>query len=201
MYNWRKMTEAQRAEALDFRQRAGVPWHGPPHLIGDRALYHVSAACYEHHPLIGFSAQRMAIFEKALRDTLASHSESTFAWCVLPNHYHALIRTENMLGVLADLGRLHGRTSFQWNGEEQCRGRQCWHRAAERTMRSDRHQWATVNYIHHNPVHHRYAKRWQDWPYSSAARFLQDVGKERASEIWTEYPVLDYGKGWDEPDL
>jgi putative transposase len=68
----------------------------------------------------------------------------------------------------------------------------------ERGLRSDRHHWATVNYIHHNPVRHKYAARWQDWAFSSAEEFLKEVGRARAVEIWKEYPVLAYGKGWDD---
>jgi putative transposase len=64
-------------------------------------------------------------------------------------------------------------------------------------MKSERHFWATLNYVHHNPVKHRYVKRWVDWPWSSAARYLEEVGREEAERIWSEYPVLDYGKQWD----
>ena len=35
------------------------------------------------------------------------------------------------------------------------------------------------------------------WPWSSAAEFLAQVGRERAQELWEEYPILDYGKKWD----
>ncbi|HEX6189161.1 MAG TPA: hypothetical protein VFZ40_13865 [Pyrinomonadaceae bacterium] len=34
-------------------------------------------------------------------------------------------------------------------------------------------------------------------PWSSAAAFVERVGRETASKIWREYPVLDYGKKWD----
>jgi len=54
-----------------------------------------------------------------------------------------------------------------------------------------------MNYVHHNPVHHGYVQRWQDWPWSSATAFLEKVGAEKAREIWQEYPILDYGKKWD----
>jgi putative transposase len=64
-------------------------------------------------------------------------------------------------------------------------------------MKSERHFRVTLNYIHHNPVHHGYVKRWQDWPYSSAAEFLRQVGHDKALELWRAYPVLDYGKKWD----
>jgi len=51
--------------------------------------------------------------------------------------------------------------------------------------------------LHHNPVHHGYVEKWQDWPWSSAAAFIDRVGHQTASKIWREYPILDYGKKWD----
>ncbi len=65
-------------------------------------------------------------------------------------------------------------------------------------MRSERHFWATLNYIHNNSVKHGYVKRWQDWPFSSAKQFIEKYGRERTLEIWKEYPVLEYGVGWDD---
>ena len=59
------------------------------------------------------------------------------------------------------------------------------------------HFWASVNYIHHNPVHHGYVEKWQDWPWSNAADFIERVGHKTAAKIWREYPILDYGKKWD----
>jgi putative transposase len=58
-------------------------------------------------------------------------------------------------------------------------------------IKSHRHFWASINYIHHNPVHHGYVGHWQDWPWSSATRFLEHVGRERALHIWREFPILD----------
>ena len=103
--------------------------------------------------------------------------------------------------TLRGIGQLHGRTSFEWNGQDNTRGRKVWYRCVERSMRNERHRWATLNYIHNNPVHHGYVQRWQDWPFGSAIEYLEHVGAEQAGEIWRKYPVLDYGKGWDDPDL
>jgi putative transposase len=64
-------------------------------------------------------------------------------------------------------------------------------------IKSHRHFWASVNYIHHNPVKHGYINKWQDWPWSSAAEFLDRVGRSAAEKIWRQFPILDYGKGWD----
>jgi hypothetical protein len=65
-------------------------------------------------------------------------------------------------------------------------------------LRSDSHFWATINYIHHNPVKHGHVTRWDEWPFSSAAEYLKEVGREEAIRIWKSYPILDYGKGWDD---
>ena len=68
-------------------------------------------------------------------------------------------------------------------------------------MRSERHFYASLNYIHNNPVRHGYTVKWQDWPFSSAAEFLERSGRERAAQLWKAYPIRDYGKNWDPPEL
>jgi len=108
------------------------------------------------------------------------------------------VECNDLKALLKALGLLHGKTSRQWNQEESVVGRTCWHRCMDRAMRSDRHKWATLNYVHHNPVKHGYVEKWTDWPWSSADQYLEDIGKEAALKVWKKYPVLDYGKGWDD---
>src|SRR5712691_5861357 len=175
MYDWRKMKPEEREWILAVRRSRHHPWHSPPHLDFDgECQYLISAACYEHVAVIGKNPG-----------------------CVLPNHYHVLLKTGQIKKLRAELEQFHGRSSFAWNGEDEQRGRKVWHNCFERPMKSDRHFWATMNYVHHNPAHHRYVEQWQDWPWSSAAEFLEQVGRERAEEIWLDYPILYYGKKWD----
>jgi putative transposase len=200
-YIWRKLTAKQQEELLTWRKHQGLPWHRPPHHASEKLNYHVTAACFEHRPFIGHNRKRMECFCGSLLAALTDRGALIHAWCVLPNHYHAPVETTVILEVLADLGRMHGRLSFDWNGEEQTRGRQVWCGAAERYMRNDRHFWATLNYVHNNPVHHGYVRRWRDWPYSSASEYLAELGRSEAGRIWKEYPILGYGKKWDDPTL
>ena len=143
----------------------------------------------------------MAAFESELLGVIESACQKIFAWVILPNHYHLLVHAPEIKTLLRALGTLHGGTSHRWNGEEQCRGRQVWHRAAETAMKSQRHFWATLNYVLHNAVRHGYVARWQAWPYSNAAQYLAEVGHEQAERCWREYPILDFGADWDPPEL
>ena len=201
MYDWRKMTPKQRQEILRIRKQKRQPWHSPPHRVGATNYYHLCATCYEHKPIIGISPERLTEFTERVLDAMKEFLAIVFAWCILPNHYHLLIKSDDILHLLKEIGEFHGRQSYLWNGEENCRGRKVWYNAVERYIRSERHFWATMNYIHHNSVHHGYAKQWQEWPFSSAPEFLEKMGKEKAVEIWKKYPILDYGKGWDDPEL
>ena len=201
MYRWRQMTDAQRAEMLKLRQTHRLPWHSPPHYSSETGCYLMTAACYEHRPIIGLAPARMATFEQSLLETSHSLCQQVFAWTVLPNHYHVLIKTADVKSLLHALGQLHGRTSFQWNGEESCRGRQVWCSAVETGMKSERHFWASFLYVLHNAVKHGYVTRWQDWPFCNAQMFLEERGRDAVAQLWNEYPISDYGVGWDPPEL
>lgn len=157
MYYWRKLNDAQREEVLRYRQSQRIPWHAPPHFEyeGEQKLI-VTASCFDHQPIIGRSADRMVECESALIAICKELQACLFAWCVLPNHYHLLIKSAEIRGFLARLGRFHGSSSFRWNGEDGSRGRRVSFQAIERSMRSERPYFASLNYIHHNPVKHGY---------------------------------------------
>lgn len=201
MYRWRTMTQEQRKETLQHRKRQRLPWHSPPHFQAESELYLITAACYEHAPIIGVNDVRLAAFESELLTEAKTLCGQIFAWCILPNHYHFLAHVPNITLLLGALGKLHGRTSHRWNGEDSCRGRHVWYRTVETAMKSDDHFWVTLNYVLHNAVRHGYVDRWQDWPFSNATEYLEDVGREAAERRWRDYPLLDYGADWDPPEM
>jgi putative transposase len=198
MYYWRTLSDAQREKVLRQRVSRGLPWHRPPHLEfeGNRCFI-ITAACYEHAAVLGKSEERMSAFQEALIEACNESAARLRAWCLLPNHYHVLAQTEKIDELRRRIGQLHGRTSRQWNLEDQTAGRKVWYNYFDREMKSDRHYWASLNYVHNNAVHHGLVDKWLDWPFSSVHEFLEDVGHEEAARIWREYPILDYGKLWD----
>jgi putative transposase len=198
MYHWRKMTERDREQILELRKARNLPWHNPPYLDFNVARqYLISSSCYEHVPVIGKNSQRMTNCEAEVLKICDDFCSRIYAWCILPNHYHVFVKTERVKELRAAIGQFHGRSSFEWNCADDRRGRKVWHNCFEKPMKSERHFWATLNSVHHNPVRHGYVRQWQDWPWSSARKYLDEVGPGEAKRIWSKYPILDYGKKWD----
>ncbi|EMI57346.1 hypothetical protein [Rhodopirellula sallentina] len=198
MYRWRSLTDEQRRQTLEQRRQYQQPWHSIPHRSDEtRTVYMLTAACFEHVPVIGESPDRMAKFEADLVRVLGENCTQIYAWTVLPNHYHALVQTQEIQSLLKQLGKLHGRTSFDWNGDDETRGRQVWCNTAETVMKSEGHFHASTNYVLHNAVKHGYCEKWTEWPYCNAREYLESVGREKALRIWKSYPIDDYGNDWD----
>jgi putative transposase len=191
MYAYRNMTPEQQQATVAERVRRSYPWHSPPHLAAPQGYRIVTGACYEHRKLLA-TPERLAWFEQGLLETIGKLDITCAAWCILPNHYHVLVNVTDIRLFSKGVGQLHGQTSFEMNLADNARGRKVWYRCQDRVMRSDRHYYTTMNYIHNNPVKHGYARKWQEWPYSSVHWYLEAKGRD-----WREYPVLNYGDSWD----
>ncbi len=196
MYDYRKWSREKQAAALKERVAHGFPLHSPPHVLEPGAYRIITGACFEHKPILQ-SPARLKWFEQQLLDHLQNQCLDVAAWVVLPNHYHILVKIPDIKSFTKAQGQLHGRTSFAINKEDNEQGRQVWFRCSDRVMRSERHYFTTLNYIHNNPVKHGYVEKWGDWAYSSYHWYLENKGRDWLVELWQEYPVLNYGDQWD----
>jgi putative transposase len=102
--------------------------------------------------------------------------------------------------VSAALKHLHGRTSRDWNLEDNLSGkRRVWYKFADRYIRNDAHLRVAFNYVHYNPVKHSYVSDPLDWQWSSLHIYYEDKGQAWLQEQWNTYePPADFGKGWDD---
>ncbi|MHB9026857.1 MAG: REP-associated tyrosine transposase [Armatimonadota bacterium] len=196
MYRYRQLNPSEREELLAYRKSVDLPLHAPPHLLQEGDWYLITAATYEHVPYFTTEQERLQL----LKDLLGTlHTANLFcnAWVLLPTHYHLLTHcaTSTALGTL--LGQVHGRTSRAINLRDQAHGRRVWYKFTDRHIRSQRHYYTTLNYIHYNPVKHGYVNDIADWKCSSFPWYLDRFGEEWLADIWHKYPVLNYGQGWD----
>jgi len=63
MYEWRKLNKEEQKELLEYRKANKKPWHTPLHIQGNKSYFLITAACYEHKPIIGYSLNRLDEFE------------------------------------------------------------------------------------------------------------------------------------------
>jgi putative transposase len=196
MYASRHQSPAQRAQVLAERKQLKLPWHAPPHFGTEPTLYLLTAACYEHRPILAAEARRDEWIDRLLHmeDELDADLR---AWVVLPNHYHLLARVA-LPDYRAWIGRQHNTSATRWNRQDQTPGRQVWYRFSDRAIRSESHYFATLNYLHANPVKHGFAARADAWRWSSLPTYLESIGRDALATWWRDHPVFDYGKGWDD---
>ena len=197
------MTDCERIETLASRKESGLPWHSPPSQNSGDGTYLITASCFEHHPVVGHSRERMESFATSLLGALDGHDSCRriHAWVLLPNHYHVLCDTSDVTAMKGALGLIHGRSSCEWNREENKAGRKVWFRSLETKIKNDRHFGATVNYVHRNPIKHRCVSSLNDWRWSSFSYWMEEVGRDSLVRLWKEFPIDRFGGKWDNDDL
>ena len=197
MYAFRKMAPGMRARWVAERKLLRVPWHAPAHFGDEARTYLITAACFEHQAILEHP-ERLTEWEGKLIQLIAGLADAELkAWVVLPNHYHVLAAV-SLPALRVKLGRLHNGTSTQWNREDGRPGRKVWYRFTDRAIRSDRHLYATVNYIHANPVKHGLVRKASDWPWSSFGDYAAAHGVAELRRWWDAYPIDRMGEGWDD---
>ena len=198
-YEYRKLTPRKREEIVRSRREHGYPLHGPPHPFREAGYYLITAAIYEHVPVMD-SPDRRTEFENLLLEAMDAIQAEALAWVILLNHYHILIDVESLDSVSAALKYLHGKTSRQWNLEDALsEKRRVWYKFSDRLMRSEKQLEQTFNYIHYNPVKHGYTDDIYSWPWSSIKLYEESRGRDWLQEQWNSSTPSDtFGQGWDD---
>jgi putative transposase len=197
-YQYRRLTPEEQALVVQERQKRGYPLHGPPHPYRQGGCYLLTAANYEHAPIMQ-STDRRTDFEARLYKELSDVQAAIFAWVVLLNHYHVLVGIAALEQVSRAIQRLHGITAREWNLSDGLTGkRRVWYQYSDRMIRNDQHFFRALNYIHYNPVHHGYVDSPYDWPWSSVHNYLHAHGRDWLRHQWQTYHPGDFGQGWDD---
>ena len=198
-YEYRKLSAKERDDVVKYRQEHGYPLHAPPHPFRDAGAYLIPTANFEHRPIMS-STERRTQFETRLLDSIQEIAKEITGWVILPNHYHILLAVNSLDAVSETLKYLHGKTSREWNIEDNLTGkRRVWYKFADTFIRNNTHLHTTFNYIHYNPVKHGYVSDPMDWPWSSLRIYHEEKGQIWLQEQWNAYePLVDFGMGWDD---
>ena len=144
-----------------------------------------------------------ARLQRAVDTARARHPFRTLAYCVLPDHLHAIwqmpesdadfglrwrvIKRMFTSGLAASAARTTSKISKREKGVSQ---RRFW----EHQIRDDADLQRHVDYIHYNPVKHRHARCVHEWPHSS---FHAYVARGWLPNDWGAGPDTE-GANWSE---
>jgi putative transposase len=144
--------------------------------------------------------QYIRVLQKSWKSVQVKRPFKTIAYVILPDHFHAvwqlpeddndfptrlrLIKRQFTKNVVV----MNSVFSKNKRNEYNIWQKRYW----EHMIRDERDYENHINYIHYNPIKHKYVKRTRDWPYSSFMKFVnQGIYKLNWSDnIYKDY--IDY---------
>ena len=114
-----------------------------------------------------FDSQDYKTYREIAQNLLSSHEIEFLAYCLMPNHIHAVVvpRAGNELGSY--FGKLHqmyakyANSRYEWSGH-------LWQNRFYSVVMDEGHTLAALRYVERNPVRSGLVDRVQDWRWSSA---------------------------------
>jgi REP element-mobilizing transposase RayT len=120
---------------------------------------------------IYLSADHYALFLRGIMRFMAPGEDQVIAYCLMPNHYHLLLRMgpDDLSGAMQRLAMSYvnafnfrlGRSGPMFHGRFQAK-----------LVDRDDYLLHLTRYIHRNPVDALLVRRAEDWPYSSYRDYI-----------------------------
>jgi putative transposase len=106
------------------------------------------------------------------KDLLPHSGLQIWAYCLMPNHIHAVVVPQHPDALAGYFGRLHKKYAqitnfrYEWSGH-------LWQNRFYSVVMDEQHTLTALRYVERNPVRSGITKYPQDWPWSSAQGNLQ----------------------------
>jgi len=147
-----------------------------------------------HHVTQRGNRREPTFFEEAdyrfYRDLLgraaAAAGAAIWAYCLMPNHVHAIVTPSDEDGLRRTFGELHRRHTGRINARHGWTGH-LWQARFGSVAMDEKHLVAALRYVSLNPVRARLVARAEEWPWSSVRAHLAG----RDDGVVTVAPALD----------
>ena len=154
--------------------------------IDSNSIYHVMCRGSDRG-LIAWDAEDFKSLSAGLDRIATRYAWEVFAWCLMPNHYHVVMRTtlhgfSRGLQVLNQThsirtNRRHGRSAHLFRNRPYCV-----------EVKSQAHLLGAIAYVVRNPIRAGLCTRAWEWPYSS---YRATVGLAKAPAWLAVRAVLE----------
>jgi len=139
------------------------------HISGQ--YYHIYNRGVEKRKIFA-SDENYRFLLRRIKEFLPAYPITFIVYCLMPNHYHFLIRAEEDGGVSLFLQRLFNSYTQAFNKQENRSGTLFEGRAKSKLIDETSYLFHIARYIHLNPVLAGLVKKPEDWQYSNYREFI-----------------------------
>ena len=170
--------------------------HHPSHVYLDNTCYFLTARIYNRNKILD-TDNKKKILSREIYKVLKKFNCKIFAYVILENHYHLLLKTSRGTDLPKILNLIHGRVAYKLNKIDNTKGRKVFQNYWDYCIRNKNDFWKHFNYIHNNPIKHGHTNNMNDYKFSSYNPWLNKKGYNWLNELLTEYPITDFGLNID----
>jgi putative transposase len=177
-----------------MKQQNSYKEYYPPHIYQDETIYFITARTIDRIKFFNTKIKK-EILVKCLAETIINYKIKIYAYVILSNHYHLLIKIQNKFWLPKFIKSFHGKSAILINKTENISARKIWINYFDRCIRSKKDFWTRFNYIHNNPIKHGYIKNPESlnqYRFSSYNQWIKKNGAEWMASCFTQYPVIDF---------
>jgi putative transposase len=159
-----------------------------PRICPAGTCFHVLNRAVARLPLFEKQDDYVA-FEQVLAEAMERERLPLFAYCLMPNHWHFVVRPETDEQLTAFFRWLTHTHTMRWHAHYQTQGTGHLYQGRFKAfpIEEDLHLLAVLRYVERNPVRARFCERASDWKYGSAWRTTYGNPQER--NILSPWPI------------
>jgi putative transposase len=172
------------------------PLHTPAHLFLNDYYYFITAGCYHKKAYVNCDAKKDFLY-KTICEELNTYCAELHGWVVLDNHYHILIKLEDVFLLPRLIQVIHSKSAISINKTDKQPGRKVWYDYWDECIRNEKDFHDKLNYIHLNPVKHGYVDDPSKYKFSSYHSYFRERGEEGVKALARNHPVQRLEAGED----
>ena len=166
----------------------------PPHIYLDKQIYFLSVRTQRGMHYLKPEKYK-EILLKTIEEKVKKFQIKLYAWAILDNHYHLLIKSHIGKDLPKFIGEVNGKSAKLINNEDASIGQKIWSNYFDKCIRNKVDFYKYLNYIHQNPIKHHNVKDLHALAFyklCSYGQYLNSKDKEWLDDCFRKYPIVDF---------
>ena len=145
-------------------------------------------------------------------DKYVTQIADIYAYCLLPNHFHLLLRFKNIEGVnvedehqslMKNFGNFLNSYAKAFNKKYNRKGALFLNAVKRKKISDEKYLLKVLHYIHNNPVNHGFVNKIDQWKYSSYNSYLnsEKESKLNRTEIMQYFHSLEVFRNYHQRNV